>query len=380
MEPLLPFAEWIKSVSDKSSNTEDSINKPLIPMAIIFNSFEERSQDKFGDIQLGYFEYLINTAPKYGIDLFICKREDLWGDGDKVKAYLNKGKEWIEIERDFPKVVYQREGSYRYDIYDHLMAKGVKLYQEIPMLRTVTNKIKTGKLIQDSSVLTPSTYEYSPEKVMEYLNGGKSCFLKPIYGQLGDGAVRLNPDFTLKISDKAFQLSKETIIDKLEDLIVNKWKLKLSAFLVQDLVDMPTYNDSVFDARVMIQKNNKGEIVYSAHMARIGAANKITSNIHTGGSFESLEKVLMSCYQDQNLVNELLASVKKGSIDICTRLDQEYGKFGELGLDWLFTKNGKAICIELNPRPGKYIFSKQPEVEKVLRDRVLEYLKYIHEN
>jgi carbamoylphosphate synthase large subunit len=281
------------------------------------------------------------------------------------------------VTRPYPKVVYQREGSYRYKIYEHLINKGVKLYQEVPMLRTVTNKIKTYELIKSCNVLTPTTETYNSKKLLEYINKGKHCFIKPTYGQLGEGAIKVYPDYTYKISDTKYNTTKDTLVESIESLIKDKWKLKLQSFLIQDLVDMPKYKDSVFDARVMVQKDKSGNIVYSAHMARIGAQNKITSNIHTGGTFDKLENILQSCYKDSKIVDSLINSVRKGSIDICKKLDSEVAHFGELGLDWLFTKDGNAVCIEINPRPGKYIFSKEPNTEKQLRDRVLEYLSYL---
>lgn len=364
---MLTYADWLK---DSNSSLE------LIPVAIIFNSFEQRTQDKFGDIQLGYFDYLIDNANKYGLDMFICKRDDLLTDDDNITGYLRRDDNWITINKPYPKAVYQREGSYRYAVHEHLLSRGVKLYQEIPMLRTVTNKLKTAELIEKSGVLTPKSEVYSAEKMLEYIKNNKPCFIKPTYGQLGEGAIKINPDYTYKISDKLVNTNEETIVKEVESLIQDKWKLRLDQFLIQDLVDMPKYRNSVFDARVMMQKNANGEIEYIAHMARIGADNKITSNIHTGGSFDKLEKVLMHCYNDETLVNNLLKDVRKGSFDVCNNLEK-IGHFGELGFDWLFTKDGKAVCIEINPRPGKYIFSNLPETTKTLRDNVLKYLRFI---
>jgi hypothetical protein len=52
----------------------------------------------------------------------------------------------------------------------------------------------------------------------------------------------------------------------------------------------------------------------------------------------------------------MLEQVKKISFDTCLTINQEFGEFAEIGLDFLLTTEGP-IVMEGNARPSRWVFN-----------------------
>jgi hypothetical protein len=285
---------------------------------------------------------------------------------DSVKGWTwSQGQQrWESSDQMLPSVVYDRswpetqEEKQRYRISLHRILAVRKLTF---LNGRLPNKGKVYEFLFRDQALRPlipptNLYEGSDSLASWLRKNRHSVFLKPIAGSQGkrvismlrtdDGYVNLtgrhgdNQPFYLKCENEAEALRR-----------VGRW-IGQRTYLMQPMLDLRGPLGEPFDLRVLMQKNKNGLWTLTGMAARKGNPGSVTSNLHGGGIATSAQEVLTPLFGEQR-GNELLQEIRKVSYLIAARLEETWGRFAEIGLDFGIDRCGKLWFLEANSKPGR---------------------------
>jgi hypothetical protein len=123
-------------------------------------------------------------------------------------------------------------------------------------------------------------------------------------------------------------------------------------YLMQPMLELKGPDGEPFDLRVLMQKDKSGHWTLTGVAARLGAPDSVTANLHGGGTAASAEDVLTRLFGELRGA-ELAQEVSRMSFLIVARLEQTWGRFAEIGLDFGIDRSGKLWFIEANSKPGR---------------------------
>lgn len=230
----------------------------------------------------------------------------------------------------------------------------------------------------------PETIRYnSVEDVVAMLNKHKIVYLKSFYGSCGSEVMTVtgsNGGYKCSYFDSDHM--KKVVVNGasgLQELIRGFFKDK--SFIVQQGIDLLKYGGSRIDMRVLIQKNGEGKWISVYNVAIQGVRNSlITAGEEKGARFFNFTEFMPLVLNMSNqLVEELNNRIKEACIRIAKVIEQEYGPFGEIGMDMALDKNLKIWFIEANSKPDREL---EPGIIGSARIRaiclnIIDYTKYL---
>ena len=244
--------------------------------------------------QLSFFE---EAAKRNGVSLCYFRLIDIEPGRYYIKAYVlgEKGYELKEVPR--PTVIYHR-------VFDR---------------KKVRSKIQA--LIKDGiTFFNEKTYD-----------NGKF----PIYTILSnDSKLSKQLPFTLKAP-----AGNEISNSRLK-------KIKSHFYIVQERINLATYNNNPFDIRVIVQRNNKGEWETTAFIVKVAKKGYFVTNVGQGGTTYPLQTILK---QHPHLsYNKVSQDISNFTINIAKHLSENLPHIGCLGVDIGMTNDGIPYFIEVN--------------------------------
>ncbi len=294
---------------------------------------------------------------------------------------------WESALYPFPDVVYNRISSRRKEIRNDVQSTLQRL-NEMPYTKifnpSYLNKWQVYQTLSQNVFLRPylpETFKLSEESLEETLKKYSVLYLKPSNGSLGFGIIKVykladdNLKFTVfsrsrlnGSSNNAAQIMKKTSVYR-----------KDKPYIVQQGLDLARYHGSVFDIRIIYQKNGRGEWQIGKKFARIAPGRSSISNLSRGGRVITSRSLLKSLYKKKSVIDEKNAKIKELCQRVAVALDTEcQGIFGELGLDIGIDKNGWPWLIEVNSKPRKTTETEGSQI--IMRNsfkRPLEYASYL---
>ncbi|OUM99431.1 MAG: hypothetical protein BAA04_08945 [Firmicutes bacterium ZCTH02-B6] len=131
-------------------------------------------------------------------------------------------------------------------------------------------------------------------------------------------------------------------------------------WLIQPRIDLARWRGRIFDVRVLVQRDARGEWQITGTGARIGRPGSIISNLYGGGEAWPLEPVVM---ESLGMTEAQAAAVRRRVEQIALRVAQEIdfacrrtGYVGELGIDIGIDRSGRLWFFEANSRTGRNLF------------------------
>ncbi|HEY8417955.1 MAG TPA: YheC/YheD family protein [Limnochordales bacterium] len=131
-------------------------------------------------------------------------------------------------------------------------------------------------------------------------------------------------------------------------------------WLIQPRVDLARWRGRIFDVRVLVQRDGRGQWHITGTGARIGRPGSIISNLYGGGDALPLEPVLT---ESLGLTPQEAAALRRRVEEIALRVAQEIdracrrtGHVGELGIDIGIDRSGRLWFFEANSRTGRNLF------------------------
>ncbi|MCF2943879.1 YheC/YheD family endospore coat-associated protein [Paenibacillus tarimensis] len=289
---------------------------------------------------------------------------------------------WVRHLTSAPHIVYDRHFSR--DAGDRAAAKHtlqqLKLLgspalngSPLPGKREVYRKLAGS---QELRSLIPPTYLLSPGSE-RLLNGmlarfPDGVFMKPTNGMQGKGTIAiqhlpLNGGGYL-IKGRSSQNKPYTLMLKDRNRLLT-WVGEHSSrrpYLLQPLLSLLTAAGDPYDVRVLVQKDGNGHWRISGTAVRKGAPGTMTANLHGGGSAHPLSPFLTMQFGNQQAV-ELKEHMTTSALLTARILEQSYGRFAELGLDFGIEPDGRLWFIEANSKPGRTFFRRLGDTKGELR-------------
>jgi glutathione synthase/RimK-type ligase-like ATP-grasp enzyme len=189
------------------------------------------------------------------------------------------------------------------------------------------------------------------EKMMARYN---QLILKPVKGSEGRGIMKLSKNafgtWFLQYPLAKRKWSEITFNDEIPDIIIDSFNKK--QYMIQEKIELATYNERPFDLRVVVQRNYTGNWVVAGILCKVSPSKEqFVTNISQGGRSLSFDSVLAS---------HPSLSYKKAYDDIsriCLKMAKHLEKYtdhiADIAFDIALNKEGNPYFIESNFR-GRY--------------------------
>lgn len=304
--------------------------------------------------------------------------------------YNAKKQAWEQRITYFPEIIFDR--SFVVSKEEQLLHR--KLIQtfrklDIPVYGSALQSKWSvySHLRQSSSInkLLPQTFQLRHIKqIQQWLSDHNNAFIKPEAGSKGKGTIQIIKQkhdlYKLTLRNKYNQLitieqAKLDDISQVIEPLLHKCK-----YLLQPNLELTCSEGRAYDIRALVQKDAGGKWTLTGMAVRQGQPGSATSNLHGGGTakevFPSLQEQLglhkaAQCYEQLKLSIRMIPLV----------IEEAFGRFYELGIDFGVDRQGALWFLEVNSKPGHSIFSKLGDHNKrsmSLRKPLL-YARYLME-
>ncbi|MDN4607589.1 YheC/YheD family protein [Sporosarcina highlanderae] len=268
------------------------------------------------------------------------------------QVYVN-GK-WQTRYMPFPDVIYNAGSPEKLS-----KAKEVidELKKEIPFTtHSIGNKWSVNRRLKEAkdfaSYLIPTEAVKNTEHFITYIAAFKKVVFKPIDGRKGKGIYFIVQEGD-RFSLKGEGTNKKYTVSQLNAFI--KQKLSQGTYIIQPYIQSVTKSGQVFDFRLHVQKNGKGEWVITTIYPRVAPKGSIIANINSGGYTNYLEPFLEQEFKEDAI--NIKRKLEYFSLALAKHLDdlqmEKYGEvIDEIGIDIGMDQDLKLWIYEVNWRPG----------------------------
>lgn len=298
--------------------------------------------------------------------------------------------EWEKREFPYPDVLYDRGGGTlksQLDISDYIREE----LQEDRQLKKINcryyfDKWDVHKKLLDRKEMIeylPYTMQYNgKESLEEMFDLSSRLYIKDRFGNNGIGVARI-----IKYSDTDFELSNflmksniyklsslSELIDKIDEVFEDK------KLIVQTAINLIQVNNHNIDMRATVQKDGEGMLNVIALPVRAGKEKCPITTTRSGAAVYAFDDFFKRQYSFSGEEIEKLKSKISEFLFTCFNCVQDaYGNFGELGIDFALDKDFKLWFIECNAKPGKdtlYLSYDDETITKAFLNP-LEYAKFL---
>lgn len=273
---------------------------------------------------------------------------------------------WERFEVPFPDVVYnkilsrtreKRPDSQRFIELLHSKSKAQLFNEKYFHKWEIYERLST---IDGIAHLIPETYFNPPfEKIVELIRRYPMVYFKPVDGFMGLGIYQVQANWNRLVArfrqkNKNITRTYPSVMDFLQRQLPLR---KLKGYIVQQGIDLATYDGQPIDFRVHLNKNIHNEWEVTGVGAKVAGRGSVTTHMKAGGKILPPNTVLQEVFPSE--ADALLDELKEYSIKIAKALESSFQKpIGELGLDMGIDQSGSIWMFEANSKPGRAIFQK----------------------
>jgi glutathione synthase/RimK-type ligase-like ATP-grasp enzyme len=283
-----------------------------------------------------------------------------WENQTAFGLYYNIAeKSWEYGYFPLPEVIYRREfHSSPKHIKKLIEFTGGKLFNSYRFSKyEFYNYIKRHSEL--NKYLPPTEMSCRFEQINKFIDRHSKIVLKPIDLSRGRGICIIEKtDSSYKITDYRYRNPKISICNDSQSLenffIINKNFFK--RYLIQKFLPLARVGSSVFDIRVVMQKQQNKVWGCTGIECRVANSDSHLTNISRGGYALFLDEALYQAFPEDH---ELLArQVNELSEKLCLYMDTLGEHFAEFGLDIGIDIDKKLWLIEANVFPSFKGFKK----------------------
>jgi len=279
-------------------------------------------------------------------------------------VYRRSGQEggiWAASSYPLPDVVYDRIATRRGEAHERITKKRL---MNLPHLKyfnpSFLNKWRVHALLVQNESLHP----YLPETMLLNLPNltdmsarHRTLYLKPCNGSLGNGIIKVYRNNKGLLRYTIYKHGKHSgYAHNPTDLMkATRSSRGRRPYIVQQGINLATYNQSPFDIRIIYQKNGEGEWLISKKFVRVAPRGSSIANLSKGGSAQTSQRVFSTVLKkNKRLIEAKNQELKVVCRTVAETLETTSQKiYGELGLDIGIDKEGKFWLIEVNSKPRK---------------------------
>ncbi len=291
----------------------------------------------------------------------------------RISGLVLENGNWIRATRDFPDAVYNRcytSSSRIAKRLERFIGKG-----RVFNIYTMFDKYEIYNFFYRSwlaEYMIP-TWPYDPILLLNKLSKGESVLIKPAKGSLGSNVIKFEK------TGNAYYVYPQTVysinkFDTTKQLFayINKTMRQNPYYIIQPFINFITDEDSVFDMRYLVQKNENGAWEVTADHCRISYEDFFITNL----SYEIIP--VQEIFEQLDLDNALMTQMKEISIETAMLIEEKVGPLGELCVDFGIEENGRLRIIEINGKPDKSLFKDiGHEIYKKTLITPLQYAEYL---
>jgi hypothetical protein len=232
--------------------------------------------------------------------------------------------------------------------------------------KNVSNSLVTNKELSGN---VPETKLYNKSMLKTMLDRYNMVYVKPNRGTGGKGIIRVE-----KMARGSYKFQMNTTIsmfnsfERMADSI-NK-KTNSEKYVIQQGIHLLCHSNRLFDLRIMVQKNPKGEWETTGVIGRLGHPKKIVTNVCKGGSSKPIEVLLKDHVPN---IAEYKKRLKSLGYQAAKQLNKTFPRIKELGLDVGINRNLHPWILEANPQPAIYGFKTLED--KSIYQKIYRYQK-----
>lgn len=388
-EPFLTIGKWREKVSIVEGKPEKGLISTSIylknthgeiKLGPLLGILTVEGRKTFKGIRSNFID-LIETGRKMGAFIYVVPIENIKWDKKEVTGYLYypEKKKWVKECLPFPQVLYNRIPSRKCEEPEHVQHALKKLAssKEIHLFNPhFFNKASLFEILKKNSSVRPflpETRVFRKNKDLKYmLEKYPFVYLKPLDGMAGKGIFRLEQmgeGFLLK-----FQQGK--------DIIHRNFKNKSEAFdffkeacqvpyLVQQGIELAKYEEKIFDFRLLMQKNKRGDWELTGVGIRQSGEGNITTHVPRGGSVQSPMEILPLVFPSSSPAS-ILQRLERISFTITKALEENWPALGEISMDIGIDRKGHLWFFEANSKPGKF---DEPDIRKRSLENLINYAR-----
>ncbi|HZG14357.1 MAG TPA: YheC/YheD family protein [Candidatus Bathyarchaeia archaeon] len=340
-----------------------------------------------------FFTKLLQAQEGKGVFYFIFSPEDVDWEQKQVRGwFLRRTKQgryaWKKLLTALPDVIYDRIPSRGAEKRENVRQFKVQLanYENIPMFNQgFFNKWGVHQLLYPNADVNehiPETHHAPTIRTLRnMLSKYRMLYLKPKDGSLGYGIVKITqvPGHSYEVSYHVGGTNVKRRFRKLTTLYQHIFRTrKVSAYLVQQGINLATYQSRPFDFRVHLHKNQQNEWVVSCMAAKVAGTGSVTTHVRTGGTVIPGEELLQNLYGRQKIL--IQTRISEAAIRLASAIEEAKGIYlGELGLDMGIDVHGHVWMFEANSKPGRSIFkhARLKHADEVSRSLLVDYSCYL---
>jgi hypothetical protein len=304
--------------------------------------------------QSTYFRNLCRLGQQKQVLVYVFEPQDIHWDDLVIKGESEHGSGMFP----FPDVIYDRYfvgGNHQGLDINEIRLKFQSTH-DIPfvnppsLFQLTADKWKCHEVLSKSMQrnLPATRFLKDASDVHEMLEQFREVYIKPIYGALGQGVLRIFREapgvFWISASDEkpARMDSEEQLLSRLAPLFGT------DSYLVQEGVSRRRLDGKPVEVRIYMQKNSRHTWMRTGMVARLCKGEILTEETEVNARItEVLEKLYSSTSTRQKVHDELA----RLSNNVVETVEEHVGGFGELAIDVCIDESNSIKIIELNSKP-----------------------------
>jgi len=340
-----------------------SLRLRLGPLFGIFiNSLPQNEENPpFGPMNK-FLEECAIAGKEKGISVIVFSPEQVHPKEKIIHGWFREKGEWVTGIHPIPECVYNRLTSRRIEKQDSIqkiLEQFKKKHQISIFNEQFLDKYQVYQILsQEPSMkkLMPETKPFQFNQLRPFLKTHSTVFLKPTNGSLGSGIIRicrLENDKNEWLMESNTASGTMASVHQLPALLRKCAKrIGRQPYIMQQGLNLSTYENRPVDFRVLVQKNGKGQWSVTSTVGRIANDQQFVSNLARGGTIRKAADVLQEM-NDLPLKPSVL-ELKRSALEIAQHFERlAEGQYAELGIDLAIDVNGKIWMIEINSKPSK---------------------------
>jgi glutathione synthase/RimK-type ligase-like ATP-grasp enzyme len=320
-----------------------------------------------------FFEDMVNAAADLELNFFFFSPFEIYKN--EIEGWVFENGNWERQKQERPDFIYDRAFSAleteRKELADYrqfLKDESLKVLNPVDMALLCDDKAAFHHFLQERKLPTLEVLHFKAIESEKLFESQQCYFIKPMSGSGGLGIyVVKKTKAGLVLNNHLNDESRH--FESLPLLIAFlSEKIKSEQYFIQPKAKIFDFENAPIDLRVLIQNQGGSTYQISGMALRQGQAGSNVSNLQSGGTALAFEEIAEWLEEVLHFsTSSILEQVKKISFDTCRAIDQKFGEFAEIGLDFLLSTEGPVI-MEGNARPSRWVFN-------VLADRYQDEAK-----
>lgn len=303
---------------------------------------------------------------------------------DQIIGHISLGtKQWYKGEFPVPRVVYDRAVFHHPFVQSGQQIRKELLDQKVTFVNAIPyfSRWKTYKVLADDLKVSSHLPEmeillrtFDIEDIL--LQNKKICVIPCVAGNKDIMIISKEQDHLYKVINPNNTVNRYDSFVELTNSLAHKLRNKKQ--VLQQFVEGPKYNSYPFDFSLLMHKIDLRTWDCTALMARLKKQEHITTKAKGFITYDA-DEVLGSVWPQCSV--ELKHEIQSLAESVCTILETQYGRFGEIGLTIVIDRDRKIWIQDINSKPGKAFFANtlDQDVVSQIYERPLKYAQMLLE-